>query len=383
MSKSSTLHSQGTISDHILYVGPPFSHLSVPYAAHFVGSTSPRNCPSHYLGSIQALMQVYHLDIENATFGDESSYPETDGDRIASSIPLVVNTMGWTKGLGADLSRKVEEIVEPTDIISFTISSSLEYDWTNVPPSYASAQVSHGGPRTHAVEPVPPSTLTSHYTAADHRTLSMLSYFYAVFPCTSPSLSTHASLFATRWNTSLPLCAQAPYEVDWGTAFDKIILTGAGMEDVVPSEVHRALNGSIVALVNCDPGTLDIDSESATAPYPGPSLPYTQGAAPPSPHTSRCIGLALVRALSTSSPRPRLQLLTPVPPHLLGSARVLVMGELQLPVWGMVDFHTLDDGGDVAGYERGKVPYLRWGKGEGVGGERRRVRRNLMRKGQM
>lgn len=328
-------------------------------------------------------MQVYHLDIENATFGDESSYPETDGDRIASSIPLVVNTMGWTKGLGADLSRKVEEIVEPTDIFSFTISSSLEDEWTNVPPPYASAQVSHGGPRTHAVEPVPPSTLTSHYTAADHRTLSMLSYIYAVFPCTSPSLATHASLFATRWNTSLPLCAQAPYEVDWGTAFDKIILTGAGMEDVVPSEVHRALNGSIVALVNCDPGTLDIDSESATAPYPGPSLPYTQGAAPPSPHTSRCIGLALVRALSTSSPRPRLQLLTPVPPHLLGSARVLVMGELQLPVWGMVDFHTLDDGGDVAGYERGKVPYLRWGKGEGVGGERRRVRRNLMRKGQM
>ena len=43
------------------------------------------------------------------------------------------------------------------------------------------------------------------------------------------------------------------------------------------------------------------------------------------------------------------------------------------------------EGGVVSngGAEQGKVPYLQWGKREGLGGERRRVRRNLMRKGQM
>jgi polynucleotide 5'-hydroxyl-kinase GRC3/NOL9 len=58
----------------------------------------------------------------------------------------------------------------------------------------------------------------------------------------------------------------------------------------------------------------------------------------------------------------------------------MVKGELELPVWGMLDFKERDT---IAGIEKSKVPYLQWGKGEGIGGERRRVRRNLMRKGQL
>ena len=138
------------------------------------------------------------------------------------------------------------------------------------------------------------------------------------------------------------------------------------------------------------PGTLDSDAPDSHS-HPGQStLPYVQGAPPPSPHTSRCLGLGLIRGVSSlsststsaaaASAPTQLQLLTPIPPRLLCTARVLVMGEMQLPVWGMLDFRTLDD---VAGVEKGRVPYLRWGKGEGAGGERRRVRRNLMRRAQM
>ena len=76
-----------------------------------------------------------------------------------------------------------------------------------------------------------------------------------------------------------------------------------------------------------------------------------------------------------------MHILTPIPAAHLGSARVLVAGELALPVWGMLDARAADSSG-VAGWERARVPYLRWGKGEGAGGERRRVRRNLMRRGQ-
>ena len=47
----------------------------------------------------------------------------------------------------------------------------------------------------------------------------------------------------------------------------------------------------------------------------------------------------------------------------------------------MLDFR--EDEGGVAGVEKGQVPYLQWEKGEGLGSERRRVRRNLMRKAQM
>ena len=60
---------------------------------------------------------------------------------------------------------------------------------------------------------------------------------------------------------------------------------------------------------------------------------------------------------------------------------MLIKSELELPVWGMLDFR--EDEGGVAGVKKGQVPYLQWGKGEGLGSERRRVRRNLMRKAQM
>jgi polynucleotide 5'-hydroxyl-kinase GRC3/NOL9 len=76
-----------------------------------------------------------------------------------------------------------------------------------------------------------------------------------------------------------------------------------------------------------------------------------------------------------------MHILTPVPPAVLTRCRIIVKGELELPIWGMLDFRDANEG--VAGVEKGWVPYLQWGKGEGLGGERRRVRRNLMRKAQM
>ncbi|KAH9853336.1 hypothetical protein C2E23DRAFT_119714 [Lenzites betulinus] len=357
--------------------GPPFSHPSIPFAAHFVGAPSPRTSPSHYLDAIHALMQQYELDVQNATL-DEDAFDDDGDDRITSTIPLVVNTMGWTKGLGADLARKVEEIVDPSDIFAFETSGESLHAASIPGPTSTNPR------RIRSVEAVTLDNATSRYTAADHRNISMLSYFHAIF-LQNAVHSPYGSPRPTTWNTILPLCAQQPYEVDWQTTIDKLILTGAGSEDVVPSEVERALNCAIVALVSCDPGTLDNEgnleedaSNSTRKPFH-----YEQGALPPHPSTSRCIGLGLVRAVSPSSAKPAIHLLTPVPPTLLSAARVLVMGELQLPIWGMLDFRTLDGSGEISGHERGRVPFLRWGKGEGAGGERRRVRRNLMRKGQM
>ncbi|KAL6304103.1 hypothetical protein BKA93DRAFT_898475 [Sparassis latifolia] len=333
--------------------GPPFTHPSVPHSAHYIGAATPRNSPSHYLDSVQALIQTYNVHLQHAGLVDDTSQGvSSDEDRIVDLIPLVVNTMGWTKGLGADLSRRVEEITDPSDIFELG---------------------------TYLLEPVPSTVLSHRYTPADNRTLSMLSYFYAVFPVKSDA-SALQNCTAMSWRTSLPLCAQPPYEVDWKSAFDRTFLTGAGTEDVVPTEIHRVLNGAIVAMVSCEPDTLDTETDDMTAAW-STSPPYKQDAAPPTPFGSSCAGLALVRSLSPV-PASVLHLLTPLPPHALSRVRVLVKGELELPVWGMLDFRA-GDGGEIAGVESGKVPYLRWGKGEGTGGDRRRVRRNLMRRGQM
>ena len=332
--------------------GPPFTHPTLPHQAHYVGADNPRSSPSHYLRVIQALVETYRLDLQYATsfVGVED---ESGDDRIVDMIPLVVNTMGWTKGLGTDLTRRIEEMVQPTDIFTFD-ASPQDGDIDRDEPH---------GPRVHTLEPVTPP---SRFTAADHRALSLLSYFHAVFP-NPANLAPLQPATASTWDTSLPLCAQPPYELTPRLALDRIVLNGAGAEDVTRAELVRVLAGALVALV----------SDTEPPLYEDKKELYTPGVPPPDPASSTCLGLALVRGVSSDGSK--LQLLTPVPPDFLVNARVLVMGELRLPVWGWLDFRSVD--GEQA--DAGDVPFLRWGRSTGAGGERRRVRRNIMRRAQM
>ena len=326
------------------------------------------------------------------------------GTRITHSIPLVVNTMGWIKGLGADLNRKIETTVQPTDIFEVRGSHETRLDpgsstTTWVPESSWSYNAygetnphNYSTARVHILEPPSPGFTVAGTTAADHRNITILSYFHAVFPrYVTPGLL--EQLTADQWDVSRPLCTMPPFEVNCSTAFDKIILTGAGSEDVVDEEVPRVLNATIVGLVVCDQGVIDHKTDL------GPSgLPYTRSFEPPSPLSSKCVGLAAVRGVSslnriatssTSSSSPYFHLLTPVPYPLLSQSRTLVKGELELPIWAFLDFRSFTnnghDIGDIAGVDPEFVPYLQWRKAtEGVlGAEKRKVRRNIMRRGQL
>ncbi|KAF8164297.1 hypothetical protein BJ912DRAFT_1068415 [Pholiota molesta] len=378
--------------------GPPFTHPTLPNYAHFIGSTTPRSSPAHYLDAVQALVETYRLDIQTPAI---ESVDEADS-RIQDRIPLVVNTMGWAKGLGADLTQKIEDFVGPTRVFDIQAPVREEYP-VSVPvfPTegrysayYSHASVDATSAATHVLEPITPFSTAAGYTAADHRSLSILSYLHAEFPLDAVPGELE-QITARSWDTSRPLCAIPPYEVDCAVALDKIVLTGAGSEDVVEEEIAHVLNAALVGLVRCEPSTLDLDPPTPSASSAG--IPYTREHPPPPPASSNCVGLALVRGVSPpqrdahgTPPARHLQLLTPLPHALLAQARVLVKGEMELPVWGMLDFRNFSgdkdaDPGDVAGVEREKVPFLQWGKApEGVmGAERRRVRRNLMRRGQM
>jgi polynucleotide 5'-hydroxyl-kinase GRC3/NOL9 len=288
-----------------------------------------------------------------------------DGDsRISDTIPLVINTMGWTKGLGADLNTKIEELVEPTDVFELGRSAPESSPWTIPVPSSDSWKEAEK--TVHSLSAIAPTILSTRYTPAECRALSTLSYFHA------KTLSCEATHSHPRWETIVPLCAQPPYEIDIKTAFDQVILAVNGMEDIVRSEIDRVLNGAIVAFV--EENNFSNDGEKLLPA----DVPYAQGSSPPSPLNSNCIGLGLIRSISPA----KMHIITPVPPYLLARCRVLVKGEVELPVWGMLDFRSENDE-SVAGVERSKTPYMKWGKGEELGGEKRRVRRNLMRRGQL
>ena len=337
--------------------GPPFTHPTLPHCAHYVGSTTPRSSPSLYLAAIQACMASYRLDI---SFSEELE----EGTNEVGLTPLVVNTMGWVKGLGADLGERILEIVDPTSIFE-------------VHPHIQSQNHTNDNGRTHRIEGIPTSLLDTQFSGADWRVISIMSYFHAVFPHSpsSPTVTIQQQT-ATSWSTQLPLLAMPPFELECSKTLDKVFLVGAGMEDVVEAEIGRVLNGAIVALVGCEPHSLDGDKSGEG------EIPYTQGRNVVPPDVSKCLGLALIRSISPTSSH--MQILTPTPPSLLAQCRILVKGELELPVWGMLDFR---EGDKVRDGSRGMsvgVPYLQWGRGEGVvGGERRKIRRNLMRRGQM
>ncbi|KAI6040649.1 hypothetical protein EDC04DRAFT_2674743 [Pisolithus marmoratus] len=336
----------------------------------------------------------------------------TPGGMVALSIiensdviPLVVNTMGWTKGLGADLNARIEELVEPSHV--FEIEGSEEWGWPTRSTELAGDTVPFCGRAENVVrvqlEAIQAEATNMHvFSAADHRNINMLSYFHATFPpliaehqpSTSipfavPSPVSLRQVIADSWDATLPLCARYPFEVRCESAFDRIYLVGPGYEDVVPSELPSVVNCAVVGLIAYDTSTKE--AEVAPMDQGVSALPYSPGQPPPHPSTLNCLGIALIRGVFSStdpsptpshSPSTHLHILTPLPPSILGYARVLIKGELELPIWGMLDFREGEEGG-IAGVEREQVPYLQWGKGEGLGSQRRRVRRNLMRKAQM
>lgn len=377
----------------IHFPGPSFTHPTLPNYAHFIGSTTPRSNPSHYLDAIQALIQTYRMDIQTPAI----EMTDDEDPRIQDAIPLVVNTMGWSKGLGADLNQNIESLVDATHVYDVQAPAREEYPLSAPTLSVGSTYGDYYSRDTmeestapiHILEPITSFSTAAGYTAADHRTLSILSYFHAKFPLDAVP-GELGQITARSWDTALPLCAVPPYEIDCAVALDKVVLTGGDSEDVVEDEISRVLNGAIVGLVVYEPGTIDLGAATGTG------IPYTRQDTPPSPPASTCVGIALVRGVSpprtaeTGAVTANLQMLTPLPHPLLGKARVLVKGEMELPVWGMLDFRNFNGGkevdpGDVAGVERDKVAFLLWGKAsEGVmGAEKRRVRRNLMRRGQM
>lgn len=359
--------------------GRPFSHLRSPYRSHFLGSTTPRNNPSYYISCIESLVASFVQSFRSL------DYDVYESDRDV--IPLVVNTMGWTKGFGGDLLKKIEELVMPTHIVTVgEVSDSRSGDI----PQAADISSPHAQGRSIGfesaepirinVESIPFNAESSRYTAADWRALSLISYFHSSLqPSLFPDIES-----LLQWNATTPLLSIKPHAVSLRAAFDSIILTGPGSDDVVPSEIGRVLNGAIVAFVTCEPGSIDAPPTSR----PG-CIPYRQGAPLPDPRTSNCVGLGLIRGVSPDllSPEARregqkaseiLHIITPVPLSVLRdeSCRCIVKGEIELPVWGMTDSRE-GQGGFVD-----DIPYLQSRRSTAAGSDKRRVRRNIMRKSQ-
>ncbi|GAA5853538.1 hypothetical protein JCM9279_001306 [Rhodotorula babjevae] len=325
-------------------LGPSFTHVALPLASRFLGSTSPASDPSAYLEAAQALLETYALEVEYPLDGDAAP---SEGRKIVERVPLVINTQGWVKGLGADLLDKLKALARPTHVYSFPTP-----DDAPAPPIL--------GALTTLLPPAPPSPLESKWSAADYRVLSLVSYFHAlVVEGATPA-----------WDFTRPLLAQAPFALTLGDLPGGVRLATAAGESIPHTHVLHALNGALVALVA--------------------AAPSAESGAAPSPSSSSALGLALVHSIAPAAgdappSSTTLHVHTPVPASVLADARAslaLIKGELDLPVALMLDWAASPDASEqgVAGVEWREVPFLSVDAAEAGG--RKRVRRNVMRRGQ-
>ena len=357
-------------------LGPSFTHPTIPPFSHYLGALSPASDPAAYNAAVLALIASYSLTVE---------FPAHDGrapnGRIRDRIPLVVNTQGWVKGLGADLLSKLRQEAMPTHVFSFDAPEEQHESGSGGGGGWSPEMAYPEGVAVWRLPAAPSSPLDSKWSASDLRTLSLVSYFHAVIPTTPTHTNEDGAapgnVFPTRWDFVLPLVGQAPVAVDWTVQAGLLAGVHVLGGEVAYDHILHALNGAVVGIVAAPPA-----SDAADPCAPPAAFPYAPYTPQPAPAQSRAVGLAVVRAVVPGTQQ--LQLLTPVPVEALAGAGPirLVLGAVELPLALMLDFNASDVESvkGVCGVEWKQVPFLSVEAGEGGG--RRRVRRNLMRRGQ-
>ncbi|KAJ9475424.1 hypothetical protein PHBOTO_005488 [Pseudozyma hubeiensis] len=455
-------------------LGPGWCQPRVPARAHFVGDVSPRDDPESYVAAVLDLIEYFRAQVQP---GD----PNEDG--VSQRVPLVINTQGWIKGLGADLAARIEPMLRPTHIFDVVPRGSpdpLPAPTRGQPWLDAEGDILGSGPEIVTLESVsqlefvqgsfgngdkrttagdgqlygtsrtndevqgpgdggstPPRYVTevgSRLAPAESRLLNMMSYLYATQ--LSPGRTGDSSQIQGSWDFVEPLVHRRPLVVDVAQGLKAGIRVLALGSSVPDSLKLMALNSSIVAIVVTDATSQVAEVQEHHGPWTAAFHRAAEIVSSGLALSSRCVGLGIVRSIDAESGR--VHLLTPLDPAFLheiqsttGVGIGLVKGALELPVWASLDFQAIKEAREsrldvppasyqatvdgeeqpqqqqqqqqlLAGMPRNQVPYLEWphsihpasrqngsnntnSNGAGafqLGSEKRRIRRNLMRKSQ-
>ncbi|KAG1093764.1 hypothetical protein G6F42_018889 [Rhizopus arrhizus] len=202
-------------------------------------------------------------------------------------------------------------------------------------------------------------TLADSFTSIQQRDITLGSYFHQ----SGMGVNHH---LLPRWDYKKHMIHRVPWMVDWRQGLNAIWVT---YEEVKLSELLYALNGSLVGLIGDvedykhQPGP-NKNTALNNDTFTPPTYFNTQDQPAPNPQLITCHGLAIVRSIDPS--RHALLLLTPVPSSTLEKVSGLVKGEIQLPMWAMLD-QKLEKGSGVANIPWKKVPYITQQSTEGAG----------------
>ncbi|WFD20091.1 Polynucleotide 5'-hydroxyl-kinase grc3 [Malassezia caprae] len=358
---------------------PSWCTARTPVRAHHLGDVTPRDDPARYMAAARDLIAYFREELQHGVIGADGRAAL----RRAAPMPLVVNTHGWVKGLGLDLLGHACAVLAPTHVVDLGAPLPPLAAHSCVLPALGDADV--------------PSSAARRLNAAEARVLSLLAYLHMT-QLPQPGTGVRAA-----WDFTRALVARAPYMVDVQTGLAAgcaVLDTRAAVDEALQL---LALNGRIAAIVRAPAREAASPDVWRAAFERGAALVHAP-AGVREPALCPALGLALVRSIDRA--QGAVHLLTPLTgPQLqeaieTGDALGLVQGALDLPFWGALDAEAYADvvhmwrapAAELAGVPRAEVPYLAWPRdmlgdaphspAEPVGARPRKVRRNLMRRGQ-
>lgn len=310
--------------------------------SHSLGATTPMDSPEYFLRCAKDLMTVFKRDQE-------------ENSNTKRSV-LVVNTPGWTKGLGVDLLHNIAKICKPNIVVSVgEVIPELDAKFESFQRVSIDGQVLD--PNYNVFDKEKDKTRID-LTAADTRAVRLMTYFHQ-----EDSFTVHLASKTPR---------SVPYN-DTNNAYSIRAVAMIGGEGMAIEDAGRALNATLVAVVAVNRdflATIKVDRhESESIPWmPASSVDKLLG----DPSQMRCLGYAMIQSIDNVNKCFRL--VSPIATSDLiqaissNSSLVLLRGRLSLPIWDMWQ----------PGTDATHVPYLSE-KAIAEGGDVLKVRRNILR----
>ncbi|XP_063063938.1 polynucleotide 5'-hydroxyl-kinase NOL9 [Engraulis encrasicolus] len=286
--------SQTVVTEPLL--GPPFTHQLQPRHMVYYGQADCQADLDRYLESLKSLWRHHSGD-----------------------MPVIINTMGWVKGLGFQLLVDLVRLFSVTHVVQLSFGSTSQCP--ALTPEYL--RTAHGW-QTHPPAPHPPAGLGQEEfqeTPHSHAFLSVHSEFEGAGSSGEMRhqrsnelrdlalMGYFSQMQAPDSNVIRPLHCFTPYQVPLSA-----VAVGVTHCEVAPTHILYAANASLVGLCCLD--------EKVAGGRGGPVL-LSQ-----TPICS-CVGLGVLRGVDMI--RGLYFLVTPVPPALLSRVNCLLLGEISLP----------------------------------------------------
>ncbi|XP_053377121.1 polynucleotide 5'-hydroxyl-kinase NOL9-like [Mercenaria mercenaria] len=268
--------------------GPPFTHLRKTVCSYHFGGVTPKDNPDLYMRCIQLCVQEYQ--------------------HVRTKRPLIVNTMGWMKGLGWQLLLDIVRLVSPSVIVqltsnqnsqnvpSLTVGALKDTSWTDLSQMYGGPVIPRRMERVPKILHLEIPVATSYnfrMKATDYRNLTVLSHL------------------AHDLEPGLTLTSMTPYTVNW-----KDVAIHVCHVEVNRSQIMYALNANLVAL--CEGDITEAEKYSDEGPL------FVSSTGP-----CRWIGYGLVRGIDME--RNIFYIITSLTENDLARVNILDIGGISVP----------------------------------------------------